>query len=73
MYYITETQNLNDVRQGYQTAAKTLSGAKRVARRHQYFQGTTLSVFDDVPSINGRLLAYTVNGRWVTTVDGEQE
>lgn len=43
-YIITEKQNFNSMRKGYELKAKTLISAKRHAKRNQAFHGTVLVI-----------------------------
>lgn len=45
-YYITETQNINSTREGYEVTCSSLSSAKRIASKKQCFFGTCLTIFD---------------------------
>jgi hypothetical protein len=58
-YIISETQNLASQRDGEKVQAASLSAAKRVATRRQYFRGTTLVI----ESENGSRLAVKEPGQ----------
>lgn len=46
-YIITETQNANSIRKGYEIQAKDLASAKRIASKNQVFEGTVLSIYNE--------------------------
>lgn len=60
-YYISETQNINSIREGELVKAKTLVEAKRLASKMQCFCGTVMKI-----ESNNNLVAYKEDGKkWV--------
>ena len=43
-YTITEKQDFNSIREGYEVQANSLTAAKRAAKRNQSFHGTVLVI-----------------------------
>ena len=64
-YYMQEVENLQSVKNSFDLAlaATSLSSAKRVTSKHQFFQNTVLKLYADFGCKN--LLAYKKNNKWI--------
>ena len=47
-YYVSETQNLQSIRQAEPISAEDLTTAEKIAVENQVFQGTVLKIYSDV-------------------------
>lgn len=59
-YVVKELNDINSEREGVRVEASSLSQAKRLASRDQFFIGTVLRIEDE----NGNRLAYKQGQRW---------
>lgn len=59
-YNITETNGINDTREGADIQASSLANAKTQASRSQFFKGTVLTIRQGAD-----IVAQKVNGKWL--------
>jgi hypothetical protein len=59
-FIIREVQNRGSFRQGYEIQAKSLTQAKMVASKRQYYHGTVLVIENE----NGTVLAEKFDDKW---------
>ncbi len=60
LYYITEKQNINSVRDGYHLECDSLLQAKKGATKRQVFQNTVLTI-----EYLGQVLSVKTGKKWV--------
>ena len=72
IFYITETQNLNDVRTPVKIDVKNLTQAKQYASKNQVYQNTTLKIYQNIYNgFGGNCLSCKdtqFNTKWIDTI-----